>query len=416
MLRSRKNNNGFSLVEIVVAMIILSIVAISSMMIFQSMQKVNEKSKEYADGEIFGNSLVDGLESLYYRDFLHEAGESETDKKYDSMIVDSKLKTDIGYEKIDNYSMLNDGSIIFDAYKGKYKAKVTITKDNSEINTVKFPTIDSLNAEETYVINLSNQKASGLNTQDGTTYDEMAANYFIEQNKIYISQLLNDDSKASYTNLTQEDVEYSVERCVNITLSYKDGYTDVEEELIYTMDKDINDIYFYLPEDKRVYTITVPLHQQMIKNLYLVYGLPLYKTDQINFKVEDSYADYAEKNNLKLFIMAQNARYITGNVNDITFDTDKEYANKVSLYYKASNTVRPCINVYSNSTVMKQRVNDLHCNGFQYTKDGKYTDIDTDHTDAYAVKEDVKLFHVNVQVYDETETNIYSKNGTSILR
>lgn len=113
MLRSRKNNNGFSLVEIVVAMIILSIVAISSMMIFQNMQKVNEKSKEYADGEIFGNSLVDGLESLYYRDFLHETGEPKADKKYDSMIVDSKLETDIGYEKIDNYNMLNDGSIIF---------------------------------------------------------------------------------------------------------------------------------------------------------------------------------------------------------------------------------------------------------------------------------------------------------------
>ena len=64
-----KRNSGFSLIEVVVSMTIISIIFVSTMLAFQRLQKTNEASNEYQKGQSFGSTIMDSLSTLDYSDF-----------------------------------------------------------------------------------------------------------------------------------------------------------------------------------------------------------------------------------------------------------------------------------------------------------------------------------------------------------
>ena len=64
-----KRNSGFSLIEVVVSMTILAVIFVSTMLVFQRLQKTNEASNEYQKGQSFGNTIMDSLSTLDYSDF-----------------------------------------------------------------------------------------------------------------------------------------------------------------------------------------------------------------------------------------------------------------------------------------------------------------------------------------------------------
>ena len=382
------------------------------MLAFQRLQKTNEASNEYQKGQSFGNTIMDSLSTLDYSDFEDYVSGKSTKLLSDEYTIEESKETLDGIE-----------------LKVLYKdliANVTVTdkiedENIKNINTIQFPSIDSLNAEETYVVNLSGKKAEDINVKSGNDdYDKQALNYFLDANRAYIAELTGQDKDAFYTTLTEEDLKDIVTKTINLNLDYIDGYTIVEEEIKYEIDEDKNNELNYVKDDDRVYTMTMPVHQQVMKNLYCIYAYSGLKSDEINFHTSQALLD--SKNLIKVFILAQNASYITGTVTDITLDTDATYQNKLNINYLSDNDTTECMTVFTNSTVIKDKVMRIPTLGFKIKDDGNYQvekngNLETDNKPhAYDVKKSTKMFNIDVQVTDKDGTNLYSSDHNKVLK
>ena len=407
-----KRNSGFSLIEVVVSMTILSIIFVSTMLAFQRLQKTNEASNDYQKGQSFGNTIMDSLSTLDYSDFEDDVSGKSTKLLSDEYTIEESKETAEGIEL----------KVLYKDLIANVKVNDKIEDENiKNINTIQFPSIDSLNAEETYVVNLSGKRAEDVNVKSGNDdYDKQALNYFLDANKAYIAELTGQDKDAFYTILTEEDLKDIVTKTINLNLDYIDGYTIVEEEIKYEIDEDKNNELNYVQEDDRIYTMTMPVHQQVMKNLYCIYAYSGLKSDEINFHTSQALLD--SKNLIKVFILAQNASYITGTVTDITLDTDATYQNKLNINYSSDNDTTECMTVFTNSTVIKDKVMRIPTLGFKIKDDGNYQvekngSLETDNKPhAYDVKKSTKMFNIDVQVTDMDGTNLYSSNHNKVLK
>lgn len=407
-----KRNSGFSLIEVVVSMTILSIIFVSTMLAFQRLQKTNEASNEYQKGQSFGNTIMDSLSTLDYSDFEDYVSGKSTKLLSDDYTIEESKETLDGIEL----------KVLYKDMIANVKVNDKIEDENiKNINTIQFPSIDSLNAEETYVVNLSGKRAEDINVKSGNDdYDKQALNYFLDANKAYIAELTGQDKDAFYTTLTEEDLKDIVTKTINLNLDYIDGYTIVEEEIKYEIDEDKNNELNYVKDDDRVYTMTMPVHQQVMKNLYCIYAYSGLKADEINFHTSQALLD--SKNLIKVFILAQNASYITGTVTDITLDTDATYQNKLNINYSSDNDTTECMTVFTNSTVIKDKVMRIPKVGFKIKDDGNYQvekngSLETDNKPhAYDVKKSTKMFNIDVQVTDKDGTNLYSSDQNKVLK
>ena len=407
-----KRNSGFSLIEVVVSMTIISIIFVSTMLMFQRLQKTNEASNDYQKGQSFGNTIMDSLSTLDYSDFEDYVSGKSTKLLSDEYTIEESKETLDGIELKVLYKDLIANVTVNDKIEDE---------NIKNINTIQFPSIDSLNAEETYVVNLSGKKAEDINVKSGNDdYDKQALNYFLDANRAYIAELTGQDKDAFYTTLTEEDLKDIVTKTINLNLDYIDGYTIVEEEIKYEIDEDKNNELNYVKEDDRVYTMTMPVHQQVMKNLYCIYAYSGLKSDEINFHTSQALLD--SKNLIKVFILAQNASYITGTVTDITLDTDATYQNKLNINYSSDNDTTECMTVFTNSTVIKDKVMRIPTLGFKIKDDGNYQvekngNLETDNKPhAYDVKKSTKMFNIDVQVTDKDGTNLYSSDQNKVLK
>ena len=407
-----KRNSGFSLIEVVVSMTIISIIFVSTMLMFQRLQKTNEASNDYQKGQSFGNTIMDSLSTLDYSDFEDYVSGRSTKLLSDEYTIEESKETLDGIEL----------KVLYKDMIANVTVNDKIEDENiKNINTIQFPSIDSLNAEETYVVNLSGKKAEDINVKSGNDdYDKQALNYFLDANRAYIAELTGQDKDAFYTTLTEEDLKDIVTKTINLNLDYIDGYTIVEEEIKYEIDEDKNNELNYVKEDDRVYTMTMPVHQQVMKNLYCIYAYSGLKSDEINFHTSQTLLD--SKNLIKVFILAQNASYITGTVTDITLDTDATYQNKLNINYLSDNDTTECMTVFTNSTVIKDKVMRIPTLGFKIKDDGNYQvekngNLETDNKPhAYDVKKSTKMFNIDVQVTDKDGTNLYSSDQNKVLK
>ena len=407
-----KRNSGFSLIEVVVSMTIISIIFVSTMLMFQRLQKTNEASNEYQKGQSFGNTIMDSLSTLDYSDIEDYVSGKSTKLLSDEYTIEESKETLDGIELKVLYKDLIANVTVNDKIEDE---------NIKNINTIQFPSIDSLNAEETYVVNLSGKKAEDINVKSGNDdYDKQALNYFLDANRAYIAELTGQDKDAFYTTLTEEDLKDIVTKTINLNLDYIDGYTIVEEEIKYEIDEDKNNELNYVKDDNRVYTMTMPVHQQVMKNLYCIYAYSGLKSDEINFHTSQALLD--SKNLIKVFILAQNASYITGTVTDITLDTDATYQNKLNINYSSDNDTTECMTVFTNSTVIKDKVMRIPTLGFKIKDDGNYQvekngNLETDNKPhAYDVKKSTKMFNIDVQVTDKDGTNLYSSDHNKVLK
>lgn len=407
-----KRNSGFSLIEVVVSMTILSIIFVSTMLAFQRLQKTNEASNEYQKGQSFGNTIMDSLSTLDYSDIEDYVIGKSTKLLSDEYTIEESKETLDGIELKVLYKDLIANVTVNDKIEDE---------NIKNINTIQFPSIDSLNAEETYVVNLSGKRAEDVNVKSGNDdYDKQALNYFLDANRAYIAELTGQDKDAFYTTLTEEDLKDIVTKTINLNLDYIDGYTIVEEEIKYEIDEDKNNELNYVKDDDRVYTMTMPVHQQVMKNLYCIYANSGLKSDEINFHTSQALLD--SKNLIKVFILAQNASYITGTVTDITLDTDAIYQNKLNINYSSDNDTIECMTVFTNSTVIKDKIMRIPKLGFKIKDDGNYQvekngNLETDNKPhAYDVKKSTKMFNIDVQVTDMDGTNLYSSNHNKVLK
>ena len=407
-----KRNSGFSLIEVVVSMTIISIIFVSTMLVFQRLQKTNEASNEYQKGQSFGNTIMDSLSTLDYSDIEDYVSGKSTKLLSDEYTIEESKETLDGIELKVLYKDLIANVTVNDKIEDE---------NIKNINTIQFPSIDSLNAEETYVVNLSGKRAEDVNVKSGNDdYDKQALNYFLDANKAYIAELTGQDKDAFYTTLTEEDLKDIVTKTINLNLDYIDGYTIVEEEIKYEIDEDKNNELNYVKDDDRVYTMTMPVHQQVMKNLYCIYAYSGLKSDEINFHTSQALLD--SKNLIKVFILAQNASYITGTVTDITLDTDATYQNKLNINYLSDNDTTECMTVFTNSTVIKDKVMRIPTLGFKIKDDGNYQvekngNLETDNKPhAYDVKKSTKMFNIDVQVTDKDGTNLYSSDHNKVLK
>ena len=407
-----KRNSGFSLIEVVVSMTIISIIFVSTMLVFQRLQKTNEASNDYQKGQSFGNTIMDSLSTLDYSDFEDYVSGKSTKLLSDEYTIEESKETLDGIELKVLYKDLIANVTVNDKIEDE---------NIKNINTIQFPSIDSLNAEETYVVNLSGKKAEDVNIRSGNDdYDKQALNYFLDANRAYIAELTGQDKDAFYTTLTEEDLKDIVTKTINLNLDYIDGYTIVEEEIKYEIDEDKNNELNYVKDADRVYTMTMPVHQQVMKNLYCIYAYSGLKSDEINFHTSQALLD--SKNLIKVFILAQNASYITGRVTDITLDTDATYQNKLNINYLSDNDTTECMTVFTNSTVIKDKVMRIPTLGFKIKDDGNYQvekngNLETDNKPhAYDVKKSTKMFNIDVQVTDKDGTNLYSSDHNKVLK
>lgn len=407
-----KRNSGFSLIEVVVSMTILSIIFVSTMLAFQRLQKTNEASNEYQKGQSFGNTIMDSLSTLDYSDIEDYVSGKSTKLLSDDYTIEESKETLDGIEL----------KVLYKDMIANVKVNDKIEDENiKNINTIQFPSIDSLNAEETYVVNLSGKKAEDVNIRSGNDdYDKQALNYFLDANRAYIAELTGQDKDAFYTTLTEEDLKDIVTKTINLNLDYIDGYTIVNEEIKYEIDEDKNNELNYVQEDDRIYTMTMPVHQQIMKNLYCIYAYSGLKSDEINFHTSQALLD--SKNLIKVFILAQNASYITGTVTNITLDTDATYQNKLNISYSSDNDTTECMTVFTNSTVIKDKIMSIPKLGFKIKDDGNYLvekngNLETDNKPhAYDVKKSTKMFNIDVQVTDKDGTNLYSSDHNKVLK
>lgn len=183
MLISKKENRGFSLVEVIVSMLVLSIVIASVLTAFSLSAKVNAKTRKLQSAESLMEDLVELAgavkDSSKYVDTLHGLyGGSVEEKQHLSETQKVEIKTITGVDK------------------GAYTFEIEVTRDTeptkyTNMNDQKVLSFGAT-GKKTALIDAS--KNGNLNLGSSVhRYDKWALDYFVTQHNAKIDEMEADE-------------------------------------------------------------------------------------------------------------------------------------------------------------------------------------------------------------------------------
>ncbi len=199
MLISKKNNKGFSLVEVIVSMLVLSIVISSVLTAFSLSAKSNAKTQKAQSAE----SLMEDLQEL--------AGAVRDSSKYaDSCVSFLPMGAYKTVTQALSATETVEKTTISNVKKGSYTYSVDITIDTKPTEYTGVNTTDVLSFGESDKAAILIDASTNGNCLPGyteNTHDEMAVNYFLtlRNNKIMDDNALLEEDETPTPLLDPDD-------------------------------------------------------------------------------------------------------------------------------------------------------------------------------------------------------------------
>lgn len=232
------NNKGFTLVEVIVCSIVITLLTISLVTAFAAIRQVNKGSADTDTAVGIADSVIEQLRNIKYDDI--------TDAKLSSKITLPSDYTGYSYSsvtKAENSKSFEINGISYDA--GYFNTSVTISPRDNDINGFKFVSIGDIASSTTCIVDTRSfntlYRADFKKNDDGSyidndalCYDNLMINELMVQNSQYIEGKYNDLAEKTdgidmpawgtgeYKLATADDIYPSLYKTMDITFT-KDG-------------------------------------------------------------------------------------------------------------------------------------------------------------------------------------------------
>ena len=449
--KRKLNNKGFTLVEVVVSMLIISFIAIPLLNTFIMSKKANLKARQVQYGTLVAQNILEAIQEFGVEDIARQFHLVATfdifNSKSSPNLTYYQCKLDNPYVKIEKYEKYKGSdsdvieSSIIEIATGIYEynelEKQSYTIENIKEGTMLFDAVIEFNASgysgdnyNDYVMpdltTLNSAKTERIypdltffNYDDGNakitnSYDLMAINILYgaytnavaQKNvEIDVNNAANGTAEPNIVPDTKKAFSKKLNKVTNIYVDYsssEDKYY-VYTELIYSMGTSVED-YGFLTADEKTYK-TYPLGAGIkdelaeLENIYIFYTQFAYYENQYvtkengsgEYKLTPSYIDVSGADSFYLNISAdaQNKLAADGKKLNVFLTAEKDYCSD-TITQIPFNT-----NVAAPDTVINFMSNKtiLSTSGINSTKVGD---------DKYIVADDetkTRIYQVVVTVY-----------------
>lgn len=414
----QEDNKGFTLVEVVVCTVIISLMLAGLVMAFMSVRKVNYTASKQDVALDLASSMLESLRGVAYTDI----GTVDLLPDADSTFLDNDT------EKVWIYRNIDRGS-------GVFKATLAVTPSSKDINDAQFPNVLDIAKDSTVVIDTKTmttiygkdeydkyirQADNSFEADHSNSYDALTLYELVDMNVEYISGLYEErcreideqnelyggviipyppfGSEAVYgvdefAFIPEDEILKLVDRELRVYTGNTNTYKEIDCSLIYTMSGvDCERIFGQSKEFE--YRIYSSKYLNELDNLYILYEPTDFNKDSVTV-VNGNTADET---------LVYNLFFIVGNT------YNKAYAN--SGIYMADNIQNLEFDYTQASSIDKQVI--LYTN-YEFITPGIY--ITKKSYNMYeSLDARTRLYDVSITIEDENGTNLYSDVKTSILK
>jgi prepilin-type N-terminal cleavage/methylation domain-containing protein len=473
-------NKGFTLIEVLVSSVIISILLVSLVTAFAAVRKVNTVSAKQDTAISLSTTLLEKLKASSYDEI--------TEDTYMSLLnigtlgsfkytgdVDSKTSEPINWGSYSDDTSTKH--IVLDNIESDlayYKVYIDITpSDDNSYNTYNFPELGDIASSSAVIIDTKTMTASYLINDDGsyqqnddwsysaeydTSYDNLVLQDLKDRNETYLRNLWDEDCKkvdesrdtymrehgivdddenkeaiqdveklfpykefgvdAPFILKTDDELKKIVTRTLNIyTGLYNNGYKQLDCTLVYTLDEGFDDVF----GEGYLDVEDTNLEYEIYSSKYLSDLTDLYiiYEDTIFFK------DTITKRNI---ISLQNGTnpdttlhynlffIVPSDYSENVVDTWREYRN-ILLTYPSVGTVLNMDFYYKSGTPENNGVVNIYTNYTGLNTVGEgATDQSITHSIIKKSNAYTRLYDITLTVEDSDGANLYSTTQTSILK
>ena len=440
-LLETKNDKGFSLVEVLVSMVVVSLLLICLVSAFRATRQLNSVASKRDQAINIASSLMEKLKGTEYETI------ADNESNVYNLLADNVFEPfNFDTASIVKESALNPTYTIsgIEGNLSNYKVTLELFPDNySDENNVKFPAFESLNEDDTvildtYGMNLVFNKNGDdyIREDDGYKYsysdtdswDNLALMEFGDRNKAYIDKIyqekcdeIDDYNEAHadsgiileypefgidpYRYKTDDELKAIIDKEFSIDIEGHTNYAVISVKIDYIMKDDIAPTVIGEDIDNIVtYDIVRSSTYEKIENVYFLYDESFYDSDTI--KVNNGVGDSNDSSiPFNLFVLVQNEynKDAVKSIMDLRSDIYKKAtANKLTFKYNQVSPVANLLTLYTNCdkvTVVSPIV----------------TRIDTNY--AYRQAEArTRYYGVKITVTDGSDTFLYSTVESGILK
>lgn len=294
---NKKNNGGFSLVEVLVAVAILALISLPILNSFMSSSKLNKSARQMEHCNTVGQLITERCKSLSLTKLINSVGSAEYG-------FDKVEKTDFAGQKIytfDTVALDSNGNTYLDSSSGdKFYVRVTLDptdyadtgsgsdNKNNNINSYNMPSFADVQNDKNFAImsqifEHDQSAAASLGVGSGDVHREVTVNVVSDK----MNKIIDGVSKTVYTQVVKLVVSYKTnDNSKEVTYNYDIGSSDV---IAGDASSSYKNIYlFYNPFD--VYSTTSTVTSQGT----------LQSRDKVTFNVTYNTGSYSEMMNIYL--------------------------------------------------------------------------------------------------------------------
>jgi len=374
MKHSQNNNKGFSLVEVLIAVAVLTIVITPIAMTFISSSKVNQKAKRVLSATEMAQNLFEGISAKKPEDAIIELSGLAYSDKLDLKEKASVLPLNNGYDSVKEYRVTYNAtddeyeyfdqtsggyiqSIVYDDVADEYRCRGMAESTSGiygfgilgikQVDTYYDlrVTLDSSNYDSTYVsedvgyeqlVNIS-----GINSNYDSVYLDKVSNL---ENTVALEY---QNKKLTSSAGTASNILSNLQRTYVIDIS-DDGlavdpniYVDVSTEYEYlrSSDKAFNETLTLTPQAERIYeSTTAP------RNIFIYY-VPNYYSTNAGSPLDQFVINNQKEYNVNVYLIrTKQERSSVFNDDNVTISSrEKSYAASVDINEKSGAAIETTI-------------------------------------------------------------------------
>lgn len=411
-LLDNKNDKGFSLVEVLISMIVVSLLLICLVSAFRATRQLNSVASKRDQAINIASSLMEKLKGVEYESI------SDNENAVFSLLVENEFEPfDFSTASIVKESALNPTYTIsgIEGNLSNYKVTLELFPDSySDENNVKFPIFESLNEADTmmldtYGMNLVFNKNDEnyiketdeykYSYSDTNSWDNLALMEFEDRNKAYINKI----GVGAYK--TESELKSMIDKEFSIDIKGDTNSAVISVKINYIMKDSIAPTVIGENIDNTVtYDIVRSNTYERLENIYFLYNESFYNSDTI--KVNNGVVGNNDSSiPFNLFVLVQNEynKDAVKNIMNLRSDIYKKAtANKLNFKYNQVSPVANLLTLYTNcdkvkviSPIIKR--------------------VDTNY--AYRQGESrTRYYGVKITVTDGSDTFLYSTVESGILK
>lgn len=362
-LLDNKNDKGFSLVEVLITMVVVSLLMICLVSAFRATRQLNSVASKRDQAINIASSLMEKLKGVEYESI------SDNENAVFSLLAENEFEPfDFTTASIVKESALNPTYTIsgIEGNLSNYKVTLELFPDNySDENNVKFPVFESLNEADTimldtYGMNLVFNKNDEnyikeadeykYSYSDINSWDNLALMEFKDRNKAYINKI----GVGAYK--TESELKAIIDKEFSIDIKGDTNSAVISVKINYIMKDSIAPTVIGENIDNTVtYDIVRSNTYNRIENVYFLYNESFYNSDTI--KVNNG----VDGNNnssipFNLFVLVQNEynKDAVKNIMNLRSDIYKKAtANKLNFRYNQVSPVANLLTLYTNCDKVK---------------------------------------------------------------